>query len=158
MRETALTSVVALAISMGVFFLLGQPGDYDATAKLDAIRSAFHITPVLFLPLAVVVVLALGPPFIAIFLGAIAGGVLAVIVAPERVIRYADAGDLPSWLALLEGVWLALASGYTSTTGFAPMDMLATRGGMDSMLNTIWLIVTALAFGGWSRRRACSSG
>jgi NhaC family Na+:H+ antiporter len=28
------------------------------------------------------------------------------------------------------------------------MDMLASRGGMDSMLNTIWLIVTALAFGG----------
>jgi NhaC family Na+:H+ antiporter len=28
------------------------------------------------------------------------------------------------------------------------MDLLATRGGMDSMLNTIWLIVTALAFGG----------
>jgi len=28
------------------------------------------------------------------------------------------------------------------------MGMLATRGGMDSMLNTIWLIVTALAFGG----------
>ena len=26
--------------------------------------------------------------------------------------------------------------------------MLATRGGMDSMLNTIWLIITALAFGG----------
>ena len=145
-----LTSLVALAISMGVFFLLGQPGDYDATAKLDAIRAAFHISPVLFLPLAVVVVLALfrAPPFTAIFLGAIAGGVLAVIMAPERVIRYADAGDLPSWLALLKGVWLALASGYTSTTGFAPMDMLATRGGMDSMLNTIWLIVTALAFGG----------
>jgi NhaC family Na+:H+ antiporter len=150
LRETVLTSLVALAISLGVFFLLGQPGDYDATAKLDAIRAAFHISPVLFLPLAVVVVLALfrAPPFIAIFLGAIAGGVLAVIMAPERVIRYADAGDLPSWLALLKGFWLALASGYTSTTGFAPMDMLATRGGMDSMLNTIWLIVTALAFGG----------
>jgi NhaC family Na+:H+ antiporter len=74
--------------------------------------------------------------------------VLAVFVAPGRVIAFANAGDLPSWLAMLKGVWLALASGYTSTTGFAPMDMLATRGGMDSMLNTIWLIVTALAFGG----------
>ena len=88
------------------------------------------------------------PPFTAIFLGAIAGGVLAVFVAPDRVIKFADAGELPAWLALLKGVWLALASGYHSTTGFAPMDMLATRGGMDSMLNTIWLIVTALAFGG----------
>ena len=48
----------------------------------------------------------------------------------------------------MKGVWLALAKGYTSTSGFAPMDMLASRGGMASMLNTIWLIVTALAFGG----------
>ena len=114
---------------------------------MDAIRAAFHISPVLFLPLVVVLALALFrfTPFTAIFLGAIAGGVLAVFVAPERVIKYADAGDLPTWLALLKGVWLALASGYNSTTGFAPMDMLATRGGMDSMLNTIWLIVTALA-------------
>src|SRR5512139_2536844 len=43
LRETALTSLVALAISMGVFFLLGQPGDYDATEKMAAIRNAFHI-------------------------------------------------------------------------------------------------------------------
>jgi NhaC family Na+:H+ antiporter len=149
-RETLLTSTMALAIAMVVFFMLGKPGDFDATAKLEAIRSAFNISPVLFLPLLVVVVLAIFrfPPFTTIFLGAIAGGVLAVFIAPERVIRFADGGDLPSWLVMIKGVWLALASGYNSTTGFAPMDMLATRGGMDSMLNTIWLIVTALAFGG----------
>ena len=149
-RETLLTSAVALAISLAVFFALGQPGDFDATDKMAAIQRAFQISPVLFLPLVVVIVLALFkfPPFAAIFLGAIAGGVLAVFVAPGRVIAFADAGELPTWLALLKGVWLALASGYKSTTGFAPMDMLATRGGMDSMLNTIWLIVTALAFGG----------
>jgi Na+:H+ antiporter, NhaC family len=149
-RETLLTSTMALAIALTVFFLLGQPGDFDATEKMAAIRGAFHISPVLFLPLVVVIVLAAlrFPPFSAIFLGALAGGLLAVFVAPERVVKFADAGELPTWLALFKGVWLALASGYKSTTGFAPMDMLATRGGMDSMLNTIWLIVTALAFGG----------
>ena len=150
-RETLLTSTMALAIALAVFFMLGQPGDFDATDKMAAIQSAFHISPVLFLPLVVVVVLALFrfPPFTAIFLGALAGGVLAVFVAPERVISVRRrGGDLPTWLALLKGVWLALASGYNSTTGFAPIDMLATRGGMDSMLNTIWLIITALAFGG----------
>ena len=88
------------------------------------------------------------PAFTALFLRSIAGGLLAVFVAPERVIKFAGGDDLPTWLALLKGVWLALASGYHSTSGFAPMDMLASRGGMDSMLNTIWLIVTALAFGG----------
>jgi NhaC family Na+:H+ antiporter len=99
----------------------------------------------------VVVVLAATrfPPFTAIFLGALVGGVLAVIVAPERVIVFADVGDGTSrWLLAIKGVWLALASGYTATTGHAAIDTLVTRGGMASMLNTIWLIITALAFGG----------
>lgn len=149
-RETMLYSLAALAVSLAVFFLLGRPGDFEASEKMAAIRGAFEITPLLFLPLVIVIGLAMFkvPAFIAIFLGSIAGGVLAVVVAPGRVVAFANAPDLPYWLALLKGVWRALASGYTSTTGFAPMDMLASRGGMDSMLNTIWLIVSALAFGG----------
>ncbi len=150
-RETLLTSLVALAISLTVFFFLGEPGDFDASEKMTAIQASFQVQPIMFLPLAVVVVLAMlrFPPFTAIFLGSIAGGLLAVLIAPDRVINFAAAGDgIPVWLALLKGVWLALASGYTSTSGFEPMDMLASRGGMESMLNTIWLIVTALGFGG----------
>jgi NhaC family Na+:H+ antiporter len=149
-RETLLTSIVSVSIALAVFFALGEPGDHDASEKMSAIRNAFEISPLLFLPLVVVVGLAVMrlPAFTAIFLGSIAGGLLAVFVAPDRVLRFAGGEDLPTWLALLKGVWLALASGYHSTTGFAPMDMLATRGGMSSMLNTIWLIITALAFGG----------
>ncbi len=150
-RETAVTSAAALAISLVVFFILGRPGDFDASDKIAAIEGAFHISLVLFLPLLLVVVLALlkFPPFTAIFLGALAGGVLAVFVAPQRVIAFAAAVDgTPTWLALLKGVWLALAGGYKAATGHAAIDQLVTRGGMDSMLNTIWLIITALAFGG----------
>ena len=149
-RETVITSLIAIAISMAVFFLMGQPGDFDASGKMDSIAASFRVTPWLFIPLFVVIGLALlrFPPFTTIFLGAIAGGVMAAIVAPERVIRFAQAPELPAALALLKGIWLALASGYTSTSGFQPMDQLASRGGMESMLNTIWLIVTALAFGG----------
>lgn len=150
-RETLLTSSMALALALVFFFLLGEPGDFDASDKIAAIQNAFAPQPVMFVPLVLVIALAIlrFPPFTAIFLGSIAGGVLAAIMAPERVVAFAAAdADLPHWLALLKGVWLALASGYTSTSGFAPMDMLASRGGMDSMLNTIWLIISALAFGG----------
>jgi NhaC family Na+:H+ antiporter len=150
-RETALTSLPAVAIALGVFLLLGRPGDFDAAEKIAAMQSAFDITPWLFLPLVLVVGLALArvPPFTAIFLGALAGGILAAVVAPERVIELGGAGDgTPGWLAVIKGVWLALASGYKSDTGYAAIDQLVSRGGMASMLNTIWLIITALAFGG----------
>jgi NhaC family Na+:H+ antiporter len=150
-RETAVTSGLSLVIALAVFWFLGQPGDFDASEKMANIQSAFQPSLVLFIPLLVVVGLAVlkFPPFTTIFLGALTGGLLGVIVAPERVIAFADAGDgISRPLLLLKGVWLALADGYKSDTGYAMIDQLVTRGGMESMLNTIWLIITALAFGG----------
>jgi NhaC family Na+:H+ antiporter len=150
-REMALTSALALAIALAFFWSLGRPGDFDASEKIAAIESSFHISLVLFAPIVLVVVLAAlrFPPFSSIFAGALAGGVLAVVVAPERVVAFAgaDAGT-PVWLAAVKGVWLALASGYKSSTGHSVVDMLVTRGGMASMLNTVWLVIAALAFGG----------
>ncbi|MGD8541992.1 MAG: Na+/H+ antiporter NhaC family protein, partial [Desulfobacteraceae bacterium] len=66
----------------------------------------------------------------------------------ERVIAFAAAPHLTAPLALLKGAWQALASGYVSTTGYAAIDQLASRGGMESMLSTVWLIIVALGFGG----------
>jgi NhaC family Na+:H+ antiporter len=152
-RETAVTSGLALLLSLAVFWMLGNPGDFDASEKMAAIESVIDVSPVLFLPLLLVVGLAACkvPAFTAIFLGALAGGVLAVFVAPDRVAAFAGSvgeKDLPGALAVLKGVWLAMASGYASTSGHASIDLLVSRGGMSSMLNTIWLIITALAFGG----------
>ncbi|MDQ8730247.1 Na+/H+ antiporter NhaC family protein [Bradyrhizobium sp. LHD-71] len=149
-REVAMTSSVALAVSLAVFWALGRPVEFDTSSQVSDIERLFNISPVLFLPLVVVVALALLriPPFTSIFLGAITACVLAVIVAPERVIAFAGRDDLPAGLALLKGTWLAFASGYVSTTGIDHIDHLLSRGGMSSMLDTIWLVIAALAFGG----------
>lgn len=150
-RETALLSVPSLAIALGVFWLLGRPGQFDASDKMTAIANVIHVSPLLLLPLIVVVILALVklPPFTTIFIGALVAAVLAAFTAPDRVIAFAgDNGATPKWLALIKGGWLAFSNGYVSTTGHPAIDQLATRGGVASMLNTIWLIITALAFGG----------
>ncbi len=150
-RETLLTSLVAIVITLGVFYLLSRPVNFDASEEVAVMRDAFLISPVLFAPLVLVVVLTLFrvPPFTTIFLGALAGGMVAVFVEPGRVVAFAAAREgVPTWVAMLKGVWLALASGYRSTTGNPALDTLLTRGGMESMLSTIWLIIAALAFGG----------
>jgi NhaC family Na+:H+ antiporter len=150
LREVLWTSIPAMAITLAIFFFMGAPGDFDASEKLDSIRTTFDVSLVHFLPLVVVIVLAAlrFPPFTTIMTGALAGAVLAVVLSPERVIAFAADPDLSTPLALLKGAWLALASGYTSTTGYETIDMLASRGGMERMLDTIWLIIVALAFGG----------
>ena len=149
-RESLWTSAPALLVALALFWGLGSPVAFDPAATLAGIEASFHPRLLHFLPLLLVLALALlrWPPFVTIFLGALAGGILAVVVAPGRVLAFADAGGIAPGLGLLKGVWAALATGYVSTTGEAAVDQLLTRGGMESMLGTVWLILVALAFGG----------
>jgi NhaC family Na+:H+ antiporter len=74
-------------------------------------------------------------------------------VAPDRVEAFAEADKhVPTGLAQVKGVWEALARGYVSTTGHPVVDQLTTRGGMSSMLTTVWLVIAAFAFGGVAER------
>lgn len=149
-REALWVSVPALVGALALFLLLGKPVDFNPDSTAELIRQTFGVSLWHFLPLVVVLTLALlkFPPFTAIMLGALTAAVLAVIVAPERVLDFADAPDLARPLALLKGAWVALAGGYSVNTGYADLDELASRGGMESMLNTIWLVIAALAYGG----------
>ena len=134
---------------VALFWSFGSAGDFDASAVTTRIEAAFHPSLVHFLPLALVLVLALlrWPPFVTVFLGALAGGLLAVGIAPERVIAFAGSGSpVVSHCSRVSGS--ALATGNISHTGEAAVDQLLSRGGMPSMLGTVWLILVALAFGG----------
>jgi NhaC family Na+:H+ antiporter len=148
-RESLWTSVPSLLLAIVLFSFLGTPGDFDSSAVLARIESSTVISLWAFAPLVVVLGLAMirFPPMVTIFAGALAGGVLAVLLNPEGVRAFADAPELSHGLALLKGIWSALATGYSADTGAPALDRLLTRGGMASMMTTVWLIMTALAFG-----------
>ena len=148
-RESLWTSIPALVLAVIAFGMLGRPGDFDPSALLGSIDSKIHVSLWAFLPLVLVLVLSVArvAPVVAIFSGALAGGVLAVISDPARIVAFANAPELPSSLAMLKGSWSALATGYVASTGDRSLDQILTRGGMASMMNTVWLIITALAFG-----------
>ncbi|TDQ82982.1 transporter (NhaC family) [Dongia mobilis] len=148
-RESLWTSVPALLIAVVGFSLLGAPGDFDATVILMRIDEAFPVSLWGFTPLLLVLAMAIlrFPPFVTIFMGALAGGILAAIENSGSVIAFANAADLPAGLALVKGVWSAMAWGYSVESGDAAIDAMLSRGGMASMMGTVWLILTALAFG-----------
>ncbi|MFQ6006753.1 MAG: Na+/H+ antiporter NhaC family protein, partial [Woeseia sp.] len=141
-----LALILFTVTGFGVEIEADSPGLRDLMSTLDG---AFNITPGALLPLAVVFYMAYRkvPPMPTILFGALLGGLLAVAFQPDVVIEFADSPALPVWLAMTKGVWLALADGYVSDTGVSGVDDLLTRGGMSSMLVTIWLILTAMAFG-----------
>ncbi len=148
-RESLSTSVPALVLALSAFALLGRPGDFDATAVLVAIDAKIKVSLWSFLPLLLVFGLSIArvSAVVSIFSGALAGALLAVVLDPGRVIAFAALPDFPAGLALLKGTWAALANGYTIESGDRAIDAILSRGGMESMMNTVWLIITALAFG-----------
>ncbi len=150
MWTTGPSMVLALLLFTGIGLSQDLQSDTVALRELMAtLDRSFSITPIALIPLVVVFLMAYMkvPPLPTILFGALLGGVLAVILQPDVVLEFADSPGLPVALALTKGVWLALADGYTSNTGVAEVDDLLSRGGMSSMLVTIWLILTALAFG-----------
>jgi Na+:H+ antiporter, NhaC family len=153
-RHMAWTTAPAFLVALLLFLVVGLRADVppDTTAFQDllgTLEGSFNITPLALIPLVVVFFFAVRkvPPLPTILAGALLGGVMAVILQPEVVLSFADAGELPVPLAMTKGIVLALSDGYVSTTGVAEVDALLTRGGMSSMLVTIWLILAALAFG-----------
>jgi NhaC family Na+:H+ antiporter len=87
------------------------------------------------------------PASLAILSAALLGGVLAVIWQPQAILRFVNDPALPAPLAYIKGIWLALANGYRENSGIPEVDRLLTRGGMGSMLKTVWVIIGAVTFG-----------
>ena len=153
-RHMAWTTGPSFTLALVLYAIVGLGADITADASaldelMNTLDDSFNISVVAMLPLAVVFYMAYAkvPPLPTILFGALLGGVIAVFLQPDGVLALANSPELPSGLALAKGVWLALSSGYASNTGVPAVDALLTRGGMESMLVTIWLIITALSFG-----------
>lgn len=153
MLWTTLPSFILATIS---FWLIGQSELADLTDNkfeipLTSLENYFNVSWYLLIPLVALLIMARKkvPPFPAIFLSAIIGGIFAVIFQPDLVLKLANhTNNTPESLVYLKGVWIALASGYHSETGIVMLDDLLSKGGMSSMINTVWLIISAMAFGG----------
>jgi Na+:H+ antiporter, NhaC family len=114
----------------------------------DALDSVFTISPVNLLPIALLVVLALRkvPPFLAIFGTALFSGVLASFTQSGVVEAFVDEPGQSRVLNGIEAIYDSMANGFVSTSGNETIDALFSRGGMASMLTTVWLILAALSF------------
>lgn len=154
-RHMTWTTLPSISIALVMFTAIGwggigAPDPGTGLGDLSAQMAAqFHLGWHLLIPLVVVFVLAVKrfPAFPTIFIGALLGVGFAVVFQPEAVVRLAANADLPRPMQLLSGGWKALFEGYKSATGNAAVDELLGRGGMASMLNTVWLIICAMAFG-----------
>jgi NhaC family Na+:H+ antiporter len=140
---------------MGLNAKAGQAPPSEVNAARDLLEQNFTIGIPALLPLALLLALAMRkvPAFPAISIGALAGCVVALIWQPDLVRQFGNPeGTMSSWAASAKGLLMALADGFSIETGDASLDELLSRGGMSSMLNTMWLIMSAMCFGGVMER------
>ena len=153
-RHMMWTTTPSLALALLGFAAIGwlspvpeQARDLDAI--LAALDSSFVLGPHLLLPAALVLVLVWRrmPAFPALLIGALVGAVFAVVFQAQATLNYVGEPDLPRGLALVKGAWMALFAGFALDSGNDALDALLSRGGMASMLTTVWLILSAMMFG-----------
>lgn len=154
-RHMIWTTIPSICIALLLFTLVGigesrQVASDGQFSDLPALLAGqFQIGWYLLIPLLVVFALAMlkFPAYPTILIGALLGAVFAVLFQPDAVVRLADNDSLSRPVALLSGAWKAMFAGHQASTGQEAVDSLLTRGGMISMLNTIWLVICAMGFG-----------
>ena len=153
-RHMVWTTGPSLVIALIIFLIMGlnsnAEGNADGLALIQStLQNTFNITAISFVPIVVIFILAYKkmPAFPTILIGALLAGLFSIILQPKVVSTFVNEPELSNSLTMLSGVWTALHSGFVLDSGVPMVDDLLTRGGMASMLNTIWLVVCALTFG-----------
>jgi Na+:H+ antiporter, NhaC family len=121
----------------------------DTGSELYKLNQLFWITPWNLIPLLVLLILSYRkvPASLAILSSALLAGIMAAILQPQAVLRLVSDSTLPTPLLYVKGIWAAMATGYHVNTGVKELDSLLSRGGMASMLKTLWIIIGAVTFG-----------
>ena len=152
-RYMMLTTVPTLIITLIIFFIWGftndTSGSTDTNEVLTAIDQAFNLNPLLFVvpSLVLFMIVRKVPAIPALLVGSMLGGAAAIIFQPQIIEQVSGIANDPlkgSFIAVMK----ALAVSINIQTDNVMISDLLTSGGMAGMLNTIWLILGAMIFGG----------
>jgi NhaC family Na+:H+ antiporter len=151
-RNMFWTAGPAIGISLVLFLIIGlnaEPkGAASTEAAQEALEGAFNITALNLLPLLLLVVFSIRkfPPFLSILGSALFAGILACFTQWTAVQAFVDDPSLGPVATGARAVYGSMATGFVSNTGNEAIDQLFSRGGMASLLTTVWLVLGALSF------------
>lgn len=153
-RHMVWTTFPSIGIAVLLYLIIGLTSDInsdniDLSGQLSLIEQNFDIGIYLMIPVAVVFYLAVkkNPAFPSLVVGTLTAVIIAVIFQQDVIMKFAGASDRGELVTIIDGIWKALFSGFSSDTGDTAMDELLSQGGMAGMLNTIWLVMCAITFG-----------
>jgi Na+:H+ antiporter, NhaC family len=151
-RNMFWTAGPALGISLVLFLIIGLNAEPTGAASTDAAQRAleaeFNISVLNLLPLLLLVVFSIRkfPPFLSILGSALFAGILACFTQWTLVQAFVNDPSLGPVATGVKAIFGSMATGFVSNTGNEAIDQLFSRGGMASLLTTVWLVLGALSF------------
>ena len=147
------TTVPSILFTLIVFSILNLTQNYnvlpDTGDLLAAIREKFTINFWLFLvPITVIILIVKKtPPLVALLVGTLMGALFAIFFQPQILLDITGSKTLNSKIAY-KAILDAISVSTQVNTNNAILNDLFISGGMKGMLDTIWLIICAMVFGG----------
>ena len=119
------------------------------TQTLRTLDANFTISVFTLIPVIVVVTMAAKAlPAIASILSGVLAAIAVALIFQRPVLNELAVDPTLNYLAAItKAIWIVLFDGFSAATGDENLDSLLSRGGMSSMLTTVWLILAALSFG-----------
>jgi Na+:H+ antiporter, NhaC family len=153
-RYMAWTTVPSISLTLIIFLVIGfvrtRPADLnDIEPILAAIKGTFNINPFLFAVPALVITLIVKkvPALPALLAGTLTGALFALIFQPhiiEQVSGVENRYHVAVYIAIMKSMYTEISV----VTDHQMVNSLLVTGGMSGMLNTVWLIICAMIFGG----------
>ena len=147
------TTIPSISITLIVFIILGfmqvSDGSTDNTYLLSAITEKFNITLILFsVPILVLImIIKKTPPLIALVIGTLVGAVFAIIFQPQ-IISELSAGSYSKLTNTYVVIMDTITGPISIETNNVILNDLFSTGGMLGMMNTIFLVIGTMVFGG----------
>ena len=148
-----LTTTPSLIIALTIFIIAGLSGSTATIADTMTIESSlqqtFNISAwLLVVPLITGILIARKlPAIVTLFTAAFMAAIAMVIAQPDIVLQIAQT-DTASAMMSLKAIITAATTSTSLETGNELLNSLVTTRGMGGMMDTVWLIICAMCFGG----------
>ena len=153
-RYLSYTTIPSISICLLIFlvsgFLFVEPSSFQNSLTVaESIKEKFYISPILFVPPSVVIFLIFKKvsAIPSLFSGIILGVFFAIIFQPN-IIHEVSLGNEKNWISTFSGIMISLYGSISIETSNSMVTNLLSSSGMFGMLSTIWLIFSAMIFGG----------
>jgi NhaC family Na+:H+ antiporter len=147
MTITTFPTIIITLIFFTSYNIFNMPNEsIEKLNYVESIKDYFFISPILFLVPIIVVVLIIRKinPVISLFIGIITAAFLILVFQNNLILSFTSDKGLSTYEFIINSI----VSETKIETGNSYLDDLFYTGGMKGMLNTIWLVICAMIFGG----------